>query len=265
MPASEAATPERELVEVEVDQVAALDVRRLRGLLDVVQEARPVLEQTHRPVDDEELLGDVDVLEAVLVGRRDGRARRGVADLVGVLGAVEPDAARGVVVFADDAGSVVLRRVGRRVEAKDSVLADGDLVLADGGPALGLSVRPEAVGRVVLGPGEGAGGRVARAPEDEQALRAEAADRVLGRKSAAVEPKMVIGAAGDSEVPLLRRIRALEHAHRVDELWDDEVRVGVPVAVVVPRVVDGDAIDAELEVLPLVRVEAAQEHLLGVA
>ena len=36
-------------------------VRRLRRLLDVVQEAGPVLEQAHRPVDDEELLRDVHV------------------------------------------------------------------------------------------------------------------------------------------------------------------------------------------------------------
>ena len=43
------------------------------------------------------------------------------------------------------------------------------------------------------------------------------------------------------------------------------MRVGVAVAVVVARVVDGDAVDGELEVLPLVRVEAAQEDLLGVA
>ena len=76
---------------------------------------------------------------------------------------------------------------------------------------------------------------------------------------------MVVGAAGDGEVALLRRVRPLEHAHRVNELGDDEVRVGVAVAVVVARVVDGDAVDGELEVLPLVRVEAAQEHLLGVA
>ena len=76
---------------------------------------------------------------------------------------------------------------------------------------------------------------------------------------------MVVRAAGDREVPLLRRVRALEDAHGVDELRDDEVRVCVAVAVVVARVVDGDAVDRELEVLPLVRVEAAEEHLLGVA
>ena len=76
---------------------------------------------------------------------------------------------------------------------------------------------------------------------------------------------MVVGAARDREVPLLRRVRPLEDAHRLDELGDDEVRVCVAVAVVVARVVDGDAVDGELEVLPFVRVEAAQEDLLGVA
>ena len=99
----------------------------------------------------------------------------------------------------------------------------------------------------------------------EQALGVEAAGRVLGREPAPVEPELVVGAAGDGEVALLRRVRPLEHAHRVNELGDDEVRVGVAVAVVVARVVDGDAVDGELEVLPLVRVEAAEEDLLGVA
>jgi hypothetical protein len=68
---------------------------------------------------------------------------------------------------------------------------------------------------------------------------------------------VVVGAACHGEVALLRRIRALEHPHRLDELRDEKVRVGVAVAVVVARVVDRDAVDRELEVLPLVRVEPA--------
>ena len=73
MPSREAAGSERDLVEVEVDEVAALVVRLLRRLLDVDEEPRPVLAQAHRAVDDEELLGDVDILEAALVGHRERR------------------------------------------------------------------------------------------------------------------------------------------------------------------------------------------------
>ena len=141
----------------------------------------------------------------------------------------------------------------------------GDLVLADGGAALGLAVRAEAVGRVVLGRGERARGRVGRPAHDEEALRVEAADRVLGGEPAPIEAELVVGASGDGEVALLRRVGPLEDADGVNELRHDEVGVGVAVAVVVARVVDGDAVDRELEVLPLVGVEAAEEDLLGVA
>ena len=101
-------------------------------------------------------------------------------------------------------------------------------------------------------------------PQQEQPLRAEVPDRVLGRQPALLEAQVVVGTPGDGEVALLRRVRPLEDAHGANQLGDDEVRVGVAVAVVVARVVDGDAVDGELEVLPFVRVEAAQEHLLGV-
>ncbi len=250
---------------MEVDEVAALIVRLLRRLLHVEEEARPVLAQAHRAVDEVELLQDVDVLEVRLVRRRKRDAARLVARLVRVFGAVEADAPGVVVVLPHDARVVVLGDVRGRVEPQDALRADGDLVLPDRRAALGLAVRAEAVGRVVLGAGERSARRVARPPQEEESLRAVVADGVLGREAPAVEAELVLGAAGDGEVALLRRVRTFENAHRVNELGDDEVRVGVSVAVVVARVVDGDAIDAELEVLPLVRVEAAEEDLLGVA
>jgi len=86
----------------------------------------------------------------------------------------------------------------------------------------------------------------------------------ISRDATAIEPQVVVGAAGYGKIPLLRRIRTLENADRLDELRDDEVRVGVTVAVVVARVVDRDPVDGELEVLPLVGIEPTKEHLLGV-
>jgi hypothetical protein len=265
VPPGEAAPPEGDFVEVEIDHVAALQVRRLRGELDVLQETGPILEEPHRPVDDEELLRDLHVPEAVLVRRRDGHARGRVTDLVGVLRAVEADAAGLVVVLADDAGRVVLGCVRGGVDAEHAVCADGELVLPDPRSPLGLPVHAEAVGRVVLGSAEGPRRRAAGTPEEEKTLRVVAAVRVLRRQTAPVEPELVVGASRDSEVALLARVRSLEDADGVNELRDDEVRVRVAVAVVVARVVDGDTVDRELEILTLVRVEAAQEDLLGVS
>ena len=108
---------------MKVDHVAALDVRRLGRLLTSLEEARPVFAQAHRPVDCEELLRDVDVLEAPLVGRRQATARVAVLpDLVRILGAVEADATGVVVVFANDARAVVLGGVCRRVDAQRALL-----------------------------------------------------------------------------------------------------------------------------------------------
>ena len=97
------------------------------------------------------------------------------------------------------------------------------------------------------------------------ALRAEAARRVLRREPALLEAELVVGAARDGVVALPRIEGPFDDAQRLDELGDDEVRVGVAVAVEVAALVDGHAADGELDVLPLARVEAAQEHLLGVA
>ena len=86
-----------------------------------------------------------------------------------------------------------------------------------------------------------------------------------GRQTALGQAELVVGAAGDGVVSLPRIVRALEHAQTLDELGNDEMRVGVAVAVEVSALVDGDAADREFDVLSLARVEAAHEDLLGVA
>ena len=87
---------------------------------------------------------------------------------------------------------------------------------------------------------------------------------VLGGEPAALEAELVVGAAGHREVALTRIEGTLHHAKRLDELGDDEVRVRIAVAMQVAALVDGDAADGELDVLPLARVEPAEEDLLGV-
>ena len=100
---------------------------------------------------------------------------------------------------------------------------------------------------------------------EEHAIGAEAADRELGGDAAVGEPEVIVGAARDGVVALPRIERPLDHAQRLNQLGDDEVGVGVAVAVQVARLVDRHAVDGELDVLSFARVEAAQEHLLGVA
>ncbi len=104
-----------------------------------------------------------------------------------------------------------------------------------------------------------------RSPQREEALRAEAPGRVARAQAALAQPELVVGAARHRVVALPRIERPFEHAQRLDQLGDDEVGVGVAVAVQVAALVDGHAADRELDVLPLARVESAQEDLLGMA
>ena len=240
-------------------------MRRLSRLLNVEEEPRPVFPQTHRAIDRKELLRDFDVVESSLVRGRQRRAARRIARLIRIFGAVEADDSRLVVVVAHDTRVVVFRGVCRGVDAKRPVLPERGLPLSDRGAARCLPVRAESVRRVVLGTRECSGRRASRPPKDEQALRAKVADRVRAGQPPLLEAQVVVGTPGNGEVSLLRRVRSLEYADGANELGDDEVRVRVAIAVVVARVVDRNAVDGELEVLTLVRVEPTQKHLLCVA
>ena len=264
VPARRAARAQGHLVELEVEEIAALVVEVLRRLLRVGEEAGEVFEEAHLPVDDEELLRVVEGADAFLVGDGQRVARGGVARLVRVLGAVEALATGDVVVLPHDPGGVVHRVVRRGGEAEGAT-GEAGLVLADGRAALRLPVHAIAVAGGVLGAAEGAAAGAFRTPGHQQALAVVAAGGELGGEPALGETKMVVGAAGDGEVALLRRVRSLGDPETFDQLGDDEVRVGVAVAVEVAGVVEGNAVDGELEVLAFARVEATEEDLLGVA
>jgi hypothetical protein len=109
--------------------------------------------------------------------------------------------------------------------------------------ALGVAVLSEAVRLRDLGAREGVGALARRSEQTEDPLRAEATGRVARGEAALDEAQLVIGAARDGEVPLARIERALEHAQRLDQLGDDEVRVGVAVAVQVAALVDREPAD----------------------
>src|SRR3954468_21256318 len=96
----------RDLVHVEIDEVAALVMRGLERLLDVEQEPGEVLAQAHCATDEEKLLRQGDVALLGLDVTRDREARR-VAALPMDTRVVEANAPRLVVVLSNDARGVV--------------------------------------------------------------------------------------------------------------------------------------------------------------
>ncbi len=80
-----------------------------------------------------------------------------------------------------------------------------------------------------------------------------------------VAPVDDVGRARRREVALVGEIGALAVTHLFDQLGDEEVDVGVTLAVRVRRHVDGDAVHAHREVGAVVQVEAAQEVLVRLA
>ncbi len=99
--------------------------------------------------------------------------------------------------------------------------------------------------------GAAVAGRAAEAESERAVLEALARDEVDG--------------AGGGEVALVREIGALADVDALDGFRNDEVGVGVALAVGVGHEVDGDAVDGERDVGAVIGVEAAQEILVGFA
>ena len=177
----------------------------------------------------------------------------------------EANSARVVIVFPDDSGGVIVRRVPLRGQTPSAALAEIPLVLSVRTRALRIPILSVTVRLVDLGGAEGVDAFVFGPPHDQGAFCAVRARRELGREPALLEPELVVRASGDVEVPLPRGEWALEHAQALNELWNDEVRVRIAVAVEVAGLVDGDTANRDLDVLPFARVEPAEEDLLGVA
>ena len=213
---------------------------------------------------EEKLLRQGDVSLLGLDVARDREARR-VSALPKVTRVVEADAPRLVVVLSNDARGVVRGRVRGSADSIRAVRTEMTFVLPHRAAALGVAILTEAVGLVELRAAERPRCRSRGAEEQEQPLGSEAPHGVFCGEAAPREPELVVGASRDRIVALLRIERTFEHAQSQDQLGNDEVRIGVAVAVEVPALVDGNAADRELDVLPFARVEAAHEDLLGVS
>src|SRR5207244_1669436 len=102
---------------------------------------------------------------------------------------------------------------------------------------------------------------VKRAREEDAAIGGAPTaklDHALGERLRVVD----VGGAGGGEITFRREVRTLVVLDALDELGDEEVEVGVALAVRVRSEVDRDALDRREEVGSVVEVEPAQEVLV---
>ena len=251
---------ERGLLDLQVDQVSALGVRPLVRLLDVEEKPGEVFPEPERAIDREHLVRERNAVGARL-HRGSDRVSRRIFTLEEVVGVVEPDPAGGEVVLAQYARRMEARRVRLGGDPVQAGAVPG-FVLRHGRCAVSVAVLTVSVGLVELRGSERPRGGTGRPIRDERAPGAIASIGDLREKAALGETEMEFGAAGNRVIALPWIERTFEDAQRLHELGDDEVRVRISVAVEVAALVDGNAVDGELHVLALARIEAAEEDLL---
>src|SRR5205085_746702 len=152
--------------------------------LNVQKKTGEVLDQAHVALDDECLGGERHVTRARL---EIGRQR--IAGSVTPFGhlfarrpeqavaVVKADPARRIVVLANDARRMKMRRVRLRGQAIAAARAEASFVLADGGAALGVPVLAKAGGPVDLAAAKGVRALAGWAEQADESLRPEAARR----------------------------------------------------------------------------------------
>ncbi len=102
----------------------------------------------------------------------------------------------------------------------------------------------------------------AQRPGEEAARVAEVAAGNLGESLRQRVGVVDVGRSCRGEVALVREIGTLEVLDALDQLRDQEVQIGVALAVRVAAQVERDAVEGGEEVGPVVEVEAAQEVLV---
>ena len=246
-----------------VDEVAALRVRGLIRLLYVQERAGEVLSQAKVAQRGPRLGAKHRRLAGALeIGGHE--VPRDLAALGGVVRVVEADAPGAVVVLANHPSGAVPNRVGHREHAPGE-RPGVTLVLGVGGGALVAAVLSVAFAAGEFDAAEGARALAIRTPERQHPVGVERPAAILDVRPARWETEGVLGRSRDSKIALARIEGAFQNAQRLDQLGDEEVRVGVALAVRVRGLVDGDAVDGELQVLPAASVEAAKKDLIRVA
>ena len=94
---------------------------------------------------------------------------------------------------------------------------------------------------------------------------AETANGHLGDVFRQLVEVVDLDGAGGAEVAHIGVVRTLADIHRLNQLRDQKVDIGVALPVAMGRHVDGHAVDPDREIGAVVKVEAAQEILVGLA
>ena len=71
--------------------------------------------------------------------------------------------------------------------------------------------------------------------------------------------------AGGGEIALIGEVRPLADIDRLHQLRDQEIDIGIALAVAMGRHVDRHAVDGDGEIRAVVEIEAAQKILVGFA
>ncbi|MFO0624824.1 MAG: hypothetical protein U0325_04350 [Polyangiales bacterium] len=187
------------------------------------------------------------------------------AALEGVVGAVEGHEAAVDVARAHHPGAVEARDVRLREHAEGGVVRERPHVLPVDRRARRRAVLAEAVAARELPRDEGLAALPAGREEREGPGGAEHPVLPAQEHAALLDPEVEPRAARDGEVTLPGVVGPFEHAQAVDHLGDHPVEVGVALPVHVRDVVRGHSADRELHVLPVLRVEAPEEDLVGLA
>ncbi len=99
----------------------------------------------------------------------------------------------------------------------------------------------------------------------EEAPVAEAAERELGDLLGQAVEEVHVHRADRGEIALVGEIGPLADVDRADQLGDQEVEIGIALAVAVRAHVDGHVVDGDREIGAVVEIVAAQEILVGFA
>ena len=116
-----------------------------------------------------------------------------------------------------------------------------------------------------LGPRKRVRALSGRPPGDERTLGVEAARGVLRREAPQRKTELVVGAPRDRVVALTSIEGPFDDAQPLHELGNDEVGIGIAVAMQVAALVDRHSTHRELDVLTFPCVEAPKKDLLRMA
>ncbi len=229
----------------------------------VEHEARVVLSHAKLSARDPRAHGRIE--RAVSIAKLDDSAvPRREAALLWIERVEEALPSRDEIGLAHDARALPRARVGLEHRAQRS-RAEISLVLRDRRRALRRSRRSPAARSRELSRDEGLVGSSSRSPHRDASHRVERPVLTAHEDAPIAHGEVHASARCDREIALVRVVRPFDHGQAIDHFGDQEIEIRVALTVRVGHVVDGRSCDGELDVLPVLRVEAAQKQLVRLA